>query len=593
MCGICGFVGFEDQGLIKRMCDSIAHRGPDDRGYYIGENVSLGHTRLSIIDLGSGHQPIHNESEDVWTIFNGEIYNYRELTTLLRKKGHSFYTNSDTEVIVHAYEEFGVKFVEMLDGMFSIAIWDERNKCLILARDRIGKKPLYYTEVGNSILFSSEIKSILEFREVKREVNFDLLSHYLSYRSTPNDATLFNGIKKLPPGGVLFKSGTLISIQKFWKLPESSPMTGGNAGSIDKFIDLLDEAIQKRMISDVPIGAYLSGGIDSSSVVARAAQYTDRPLDTFTVGFGEHTDEFMYAKEVAEYVGTNHHEIVVDSYDIKRVLPKIVWHLDEPIADPAVIPTYLMSKETKRHVDVVLTGEGADELFAGYPKYKLFTYPLRVLPRRLRYSVYQYSPPYTVFNTKEKKELLLDGTLVNCKRSEPFPPVADISLSGVIRQDIEYWLPNYLLMKVDKMTMAHGLEARVPFLDYKLVEYSMNLPDCFKINGLTGKYILRKSMSKSLPKRIVNRAKKGFPLPLNKWINEDLGEIMVSELHNSTIINEKFAPEAVNKILRNTDSWQPVKKFRSAHQAWLLFLFALWYEMFISGDQSGGLHYDF
>jgi len=589
MCGICGFVGFEDQGLIKRMCDSIAHRGPDDRGYYLGENVSLGHTRLSIIDLGSGHQPVHNESEDVWVVFNGEIYNYRKLTTHLRKKGHSFYTNSDTEVIVHAYEEYGLKFTEMLDGMFSLAIWDERKNRLILARDRIGEKPLYYTEVGDSILFSSEIKSILEFQEMKREVNFDLLSHYLSYRSTPNDVTLFSGIKKLPPGSVLFKDGALVSIQEFWKLPESGLVTSGDAGSIDKFMDLLDEAIRKRMISDVPIGAYLSGGIDSSSVVARAAQYTDKPLDTFCVGFGEHTDEFMYAKEVAEYVGTNHHEIIVDSYDIKNVLPKIVWHLDEPIADPAVIPTYLMSKETKRHVDVVLTGEGADELFAGYPKYKLFASPLRFFPRKLRYNIYQYSPPYTVFNAKEKKELLLNGTLVNCKRSELFPPVMDISLNGVIRQDIGYWLPNYLLMKLDKMTMAHGLEARVPFLDYKLVEYSTTLPDNFKINGMTGKYILRQSMSKSLPKKIVNRAKKGFPLPLNKWVTEELNEIMISKLHNSTIIGELCAPEVIQKILRSTDSWEPVRRFRSTNQAWLLFMFALWYDIFINRNQCANL----
>jgi len=589
MCGICGFAGFEDRELIRKMCDSIAHRGPDDKGYYFGENVTLGHTRLSIIDLGSGHQPIHNENEDIWVVFNGEIYNYRDLTTLLRKKGHSFYTDSDTEVIVHAYEEYGLKFVEQLDGMFSLAIWDERKRCLILARDRIGKKPLYYVEIGGSILFSSEIKSLLEFQELKREVNLKLLSHYLSYRSTPNNSTLFSGINKLPPGSVLFKSEALITIKNFWKLPEKCLVNSINSGSVETFLNLFDEAVRKRMISDVPIGAYLSGGIDSSSVVARAAQYTDKPLDTFCVGFGEHTDEFVYAREVAEHVGTNHHEIIVDSYDIKKVLPKIVWHLDEPIADPAAIPTYLMSKETKKYVDVVLTGEGADELFAGYPKYKLFASPLRILPQKLKYNIFRYSPPYTVFNTTEKMNLMSNGMLEISEHSDLSPPVADICLDGMIRQDIQYWLPNYLLMKVDKMTMAHGLEARVPFLDHKLVEYSTTLPDNFKINGMTGKYILRQSMSKSLPKKIVNRAKKGFPLPLNKWVTEELNEIMISKLHNSTIIGEICAPEAIQKILRSTGSWEPVKRFRSTNQVWLLFMFALWYDIFINRNQRVNL----
>ncbi len=344
----------------------------------------------------------------------------------------------------------------------------------------------------------------------------------------------------------------------------------------------------KRMISDVPLGS-TSLGIDSSSIAAIACQYTERELDTFSVGFGEDTDEFKYAKVVSEHLETNHHELYIDSNEIAQVLPKIIWHLDEPIADPAIIPTYLMSKETKKFVDVVLTGEGADEIFAGYPKYKLFANPLRLIPQKLRSNIYRYSPPYTVFNADEKMKLVPNGMLEICKHPDLFPPVIDICLNDMIRQDIQYWLPNYLLMKVDKMTMAHGLEARVPFLDYKLVEYSTTLPDNFKINGMVGKYILRKSMSQYLPKKIVNRAKKGFPLPLNKWVTGELSEIMINKLHDSTIIGDICAPEVIRKVLRSTDSLEPVKRYRSTNQVWLLFMFALWYEIFIEKTQCANL----
>lgn len=563
------------------MCSILAHRGPDGEGIYSGEQVTLGHRRLSIIDLDSGKQPVHNEEEDVWVVFNGEIYNYQDLTADLKQKGHTFYTKSDTEVIVHCYEEFGDLFLEHLDGMFAIALWDGKQNKLILARDRIGKKPLYYLNQGDAFIFASEIKAILEYSDFRPELNNTVLNHYLSYRSTPRETTFFKHIKKVPPGNELIKCGNDIETRAFWTLKAGNRCILSDEDYISRFRSLFENAIQKRLMSDVPLGVYLSGGIDSSSMVAIASKYSETPVNTFSIGFGAKTDEFSYAEIVANQFHTNHQEIRLNDKNILSNLPKIVWHMDEPIADPAIIPTYIMSNLTKKEVSVVLVGEGADELFAGYPKYKLFSPFFKIIPQKIRYALYQYSPPSNVFDQKEQNSLMLNKKFESSLSVKKKQQTGKIGLNQLLLDDIKFWLPEYLLMKVDKMTMAHGLEARSPFLDHHLVEFSASLPEHLKLRGLTGKYILRKSMKNLLPPAITNRPKKGFPLPLNSWLSGELRDAMIEKLSEASIVDQLFDKHQINKIVNGYQkSYNPISKFRYTQQAWELYVFVLWYDIF-------------
>jgi asparagine synthase (glutamine-hydrolysing) len=581
MCGICGFTGVQDKNLIENMCSIMAHRGPDGEGFYFEDRITLGHRRLSIIDLNFGKQPIHNEDEDIWVVFNGEIYNYQDLTDDLKKRGHTFYTESDTEVLVHCYEEFGDSFLEHLEGMFAIALWDGKLNKLILARDRLGKKPLYYLKLGEVFIFASEIKAILEYYDFRPELNDTILKYYLAYRSTPKETTFFKHIMKVPPGSVVIKYGNSIEKREFWTLKSGDECCQSDKEYISQFRLLLENAVHKRLMSDVPLGVYLSGGIDSSSIVAIASKFSDEPINTFSIGFGAKTDEFSYAKIVADQFQTNHHEILINDGNILSILPKIVWHLDEPIADPAIIPTYAMSALTKKKVSVVLVGEGADELFAGYPKYKLFSPYFNFIPQKIRYGLYQYSPPSNVFDEKEQEAILLEKKSSNrCPLGEEKQTVKR-GLNQLLTDDIRFWLPEYLLMKVDKMTMAHGLEARTPFLDYHLVEFSAHLPEHLKLRGLTGKYILRKSMKNLLPSAITSRPKKGFPMPLNSWLCEELRDTVIGKINESAIVNQLFDRHQVNKILNGyQNSYNPISKYRYTQQAWELLVFTLWYDIF-------------
>jgi asparagine synthase (glutamine-hydrolysing) len=567
------------------MCDLLSHRGPDDRGIFYANNVALGHRRLSIIDLEGGHQPIHNEEGNIWVVFNGEIYNHLKLKRDLEKKGHIFSTNSDTEVLVHSYEDNGVDFSKKLDGMFAFALWDNEKKILLLSRDRIGKKPLYYSKTKDGFLFASEIKAILEYENIDANLNYDVLSHYFSYRSTPNTETLFKGIKKVPPSSTLCfnASKSKISIIQYYNLNEKYDLKDSTELDFIRIIqNTLVESVKKRLMSDVPIGAYLSGGIDSSAIVGIASKYHNEQLKTFSVGFGASTDEIEMASKTADYFCTDHHELFVDSKDISNLLPKMIWHLDEPIADPAIIPTYLMSKLTKKYVSVVLTGEGADELFGGYPKYKLFSSPFNFIPHDWKYKMYMYSPPSNVFDQNEKDKLFLnDQFKINKHQKEVLLDCSNYEINDLLRKDVQYWLPNYLLMKVDKMTMAHGLEARAPFLDNRLIELSFNIPSSFKVRNLTGKYILRKSMADILPKNIINRKKRGFPMPLNEWMTGDLNELLIQKVSDSEIINGLFNKNYISAIIKGRKSVNPIKSMRMTNQAWLLLNFSIWYEIFI------------
>jgi asparagine synthase (glutamine-hydrolysing) len=403
----------------------------------------------------------------------------------------------------------------------------------------------------------------------------------LSYRSSPRNCTFFTNIAKLPPGNALIKKGDDIQRKEFWTLKTGNKNYLSDEENFSQFKSIFSNAVHKRLISDVPLGVFLSGGIDSSSVVAIASQFSSQPVNTFCIGYSDGIDELPYAKIVSDQFQTNHQEIIIDDKNIESIIPKIVWHLDEPIADPAIIPTYLMSGQAKKKVSVVLLGEGADELLAGYPKYKLFSPWCKIIPQKLRYALYQYSPPSNVFDEREQKALLLKKACPDFPQFSKKYPNGKIELSALLKDDINANLPEYLLMKVDKMTMAHGLEARVPFLDHHLVEFSANLPDNLKLRGFNGKYILRNSMQNILPRSISKRPKKGFPMPLNSWLFGEMQETTIEIISNSAIIKQLFDRDQIHKILnRSINSYNPISKFRYTQKVWELMIFATWYNVY-------------
>ncbi len=618
MCGICGFVGLDDKTLLERMCDVMRHRGPDESGIFTDKNVNIGMRRLSIIDLKTGHQPIYNEDKSVCTVFNGEIYNFRELRTALEGKGHKFYTNTDTEVIVHLYEEFGPDFVKHLKGMFAIAIWDSCKRRLLLARDTFGKKPLYYTFFDGIFFFASEIKSLLQYELVKREINYSALNNYLTFQYVPGEQTLFKGINKLPPAHILVYEKGEIKINEFWDLRMAPSQETSEEFYSKQLYELLKNSVKRRLISDVPLGAYLSGGIDSSTVVGIMSTLVDEPIKTFSVGFGvgEPIDELRFAKIVAEKFNTDHHELIVKAKSIKE-LPKVVWHLDEPIADPAAIPTYFMSELTKKYVTVILTGEGGDEIFAGYSKYRRMLVAEKlssvtpgvvssVLARRMakiipqdskarRYFDYmsllkdverRYLLSHTIFKEEDKEKLYSGNLIGKTAGANPidimkpfFEKTNDMPLlNKMLLFDTKVWLPDDILMKVDKMTMAHSLEARAPLLDVDLVEFAATIPPSLKLKGSTEKYILKKAASGLVPKAIIERKKHGFAVPLNIWFTDELKETMpdiLTRLHTKELFNSSYI---FNHILKNP------KNLRHEQQLWSLLIFEIWNKIFIEGD---------
>lgn len=391
MCGICGFAGFTDRALLRSMAAALEHRGPDDRGFFEDSAVSLGHRRLSIIDLSAeAKHPVHNEEGSVQVVLNGEIYNYKKLRTELEAGGHRFYTEGDTETIVHAYEEYGLKFVEKIDGMFAFALWDAARKRLVLARDRMGKKPIYYWQDAgkNKFLFASEIKALLRCREVHAELNRKVLPLWMMMRVVPARETLFAGIKKVLPAEMLVLENGKIRAQEYWRLRMDENIFDEH--SAEKLLEQeFSKAVEERLISDVPLGAFLSGGLDSSMIVAKMQGIMNEPVKTFTVGFGEEGDEFLYARQIAERFGTEHKELVVGFPKMTRALPKLVWHMDEPIADPAIMPTYFVTALARKKVTVALLGEGADELFAGYTRYRRAQGAWNFLPAGLKHYIYR------------------------------------------------------------------------------------------------------------------------------------------------------------------------------------------------------------
>jgi len=622
VCGICGIYGKSEKNSIERMCQVISHRGPNDEGIYTDETISLGIRRLSIIDLTTGHQPIHNEDKTMWIVFNGEIYDFQEHREYLEKHGHQFYTKSDTEVIIHLYEEFGEECVHKLRGMFAFALWDRFKKKLFIARDRLGIKPLYYIETNGKFLFASEIKAILQHSEVKCKVNLKALDEYLTFQYIPSPNTLFEGIWKLPQGHTLSYSHGKMTLHQYWDVKFSQELEKvDEREKAEELLNLFKESIRLRLISDVPLGVLLSGGLDSSAVVAVMSGLVNQPIKTFTIGFDAEGDynEAKYARLVANRFETDHHEIIVQP-NACEILPRLIWHLDEPIADQAALPTYLVCQLARKHVTVVLTGEGGDELFAGYPRYLLSSYAdvyqkfpdwmkerilkrgISFIPDNIPFSKYLKKIIFSssdVINRNirwtcnflpEEKEQLYSNYLKKTL-SENFISNAEqknkriegSTLNQLMYMDIKTWLVDDILMKVDKMSMATSVEARVPFLDHKLVEFVSMLPPELKLRGVTTKYILKKILNGLLPKEILNRRKHAFKVPASKWFQQDLKflafEILLSQTaQKREYFDVKYIHQLINNHLEG--------KIDAGQKLWNLVCLELWHRIYIEKDWS-------
>jgi asparagine synthase (glutamine-hydrolysing) len=621
MCGIAGIVSLEGKPVfeqeLRNMCSAIAHRGPDDEGFYFQTGVGLGMRRLSIIDLDSGRQPVSNEDGTVWVVFNGEIYNFQELRQQLKGRGHVFSTHGDTETIVHLYEEYGNHCVDHLRGMFAFALWDERHKRLLVARDRLGIKPLYYAEIGGRILFASELKSILQLPEVGRSFNWSAVSHLFSFLSTPPTEAIVDGVHKLEPGHLLTASpgGTPV-IERYWELSFEPDYGKEEDYFVEHVRGLLEESVRLHMVSDVPLGAFLSGGIDSSSIVATAARLTDAPLKTFSIGFSEPDyNELEYARVVAKRFRTEHHELTLGPDSLDR-LEDLAWHLDEPFGDSSAIPTFMVSKLAAQSVKVVLSGDGGDELFAGYDKYLVekrergYT-PLpalirtvlgtigRTMPDGMRgrnllrhmslAGAERYLDACTLFRRDDMKKLFRPDVFKLLAPYEPWRAKAAYMesgerhwLSNLQGLDVNNYLPLDILTKVDRMSMAHSIETRVPLLDHKLVEFAATIPPEMNLRGGTTKYVLKRAMKGILPERIINRPKKGFAVPLGYWFRGKLGSYVRDLLLGESARRRGFfnAPYIEDLVAqhergRNLDL-----------QLWTLISFELWARVFL--DREAG-----
>ncbi|MDE2389331.1 MAG: asparagine synthase (glutamine-hydrolyzing), partial [Betaproteobacteria bacterium] len=540
MCGIAGFIGslvnINSTAALRNMSAAITHRGPDGNGFLEAATrdgyyqIGLAHRRLSIIDLSSGHQPMGNEDSSIQVIFNGEIYNFHSLRDRLVALGHHFATNSDTETIVHAYEQWGERCVEYFRGMFAFALWDSRKERLFLARDRFGKKPMFLCEIRGVLLFASEIKSILTFPGIQAEVDTAAVWDYFAYRYVPAPATLFRGIRKLMPGCYAIWEKGVLSEKNYYRPPDRELFSGAllPVDPVGAFLDKLDEAVNIRMIADVPFGAFLSGGIDSSAVVGLMSRHSVQPVKTFSVGFAEaRYSELGYAKAIAEQFKTDHHELVISQEHLMQHLPELVRFRDAPVAEPSDIPIYLLAKEARKTVKMVLTGEGSDEFLGGYPKHVYERYagwyqsvpgfirhgllePLvRALPYRFRRAKtaivnlglerFEERMPrwFGAMSDAERMQLVAMSSPVNRANGVQFDsPSANSALRRILHFDQTSWLPDNLLERGDRMTMAASLEARMPFMDHELAAFVSNLPDKYRVHGHTTKWILREAMKR-------------------------------------------------------------------------------------------------
>ena len=634
MCGIAGILdtrtGAADPAILRRMCDRLAHRGPDAEGFHVRGPAGLGHRRLSIIDLSGGRQPLANEDGTVWVAFNGEVYNFQELRGPLEARGHKFATHSDTEVIVHAYEEYGERCVEHFRGMFAFAVWDETRRRLFVARDRLGKKPLFYTWADGQFLFASELQGLLQHPGVKRDVDPIALDDFLTYGYIPAPKTIFRSVFKLPPAHRLTvtlpdRVGGEVAhrVERYWQLRYDPKARVDERDAIEGLAEVLTEAVRLRMIADVPLGALLSGGVDSSLVVALMSGLTDKPVKTFSIGFEEKAfNELPYARVVAEKYGTDHHELVVRPHAVD-VLPMLVRHYGEPYADSSAVPSYYVAQLTRQHVTVALNGDGGDECFGGYERYlgtimaeRYRRLPWLVrrgviepvaalipdsLPRRNRLrqakrfvggaahgAAERYTRWVSYFPPELKRELYAPGYRAELEAYDAqgwlgklFDEAAGVAadpLDRVLAVDVASYLPYDLLVKMDIATMAASLEARSPFLDHKVMEYAATLPPRLKIKGRTLKYLLKEYAGTLLPPDNLHRRKMGFGVPLGEWLRGELRPLV-----EDTVLSDRaahrpyFRPDVVRRIC--TEHFGGRRDHSS--QLWALLWLELWHREFI------------
>lgn len=620
MCGICGF-SWNDEALIRRMADRIVHRGPDQEGFFCTDGMSLGFRRLSIIDLSeNGSQPMFNEDNTVCLVFNGEIYNFQELRPQLEAKGHRFRSNTDSEVILHGYEEYGIDVVNHLRGMFGLALYDTVRKRLLLARDRIGIKPLYYTRQNGRLVFGSEIKSILQDPSVERQVNHQALYDYLGFEFVPAPETMFAGISKLPAGHLLVWENGQASVRRYWDLSfrPAAPMPSFEE-AVEQLREHLDTAVKSHLVSDVPLGVFLSGGLDSSCLVALMRRHISGPLKTFTIGYEDKTfSELDYAQIVADHCQTDHRVLRLDSLKPAYV-EETLYHLDEPMTDLSTVPLYLLCKQAREHVTVCLSGEGADESFAGYDRFKasrLNSSYFNLLPRVVRHQLVarmarllpdqpqkkgvinmlkrfvegatlpedgQHLRWQYFLNTTLEQGLFQSGFRSHIN-GDPFWQVREHdsrcdALDRVNREiylDMRFMMTDSVLMKVDRMSMASALEIRVPLLDHVLVEFLASLPGDWKLNKMTTKYIFRAALKGLLPDKIVHRGKQGYSLPVKHLLRGELRTYMVERLHDSTVLRETMDMAYIDRLIAEHDAL----KHNHNHILWALLNVAIWHDRF-------------
>lgn len=618
MCGICGFTGRPDAPSLKRMTDYIMHRGPDEDGFYSDGSVNMGMRRLSIIDLTTGQQPIHNEDKSLWTVFNGEIYNSQELRKKLIEKGHRFYTHhSDTEAIVHLYEEYGDEFINTINGMFAIALWDKDKERLLLIRDRMGVKPLFYAVVNGVLLFGSEIKSILAHSLYARAVSYEGLYHYFTFKNIPAPFTAFEGIYSLMPGEMIVWSGGALEKKRWWKIRFNENEQIDEREAQEKIFSLLEDATRLRMISDVPFGAYLSGGVDSSSVVALMTRFTDKPVKTFSLGYEDELSnkeaDLYYARRVSEAYGTEHYEYIMSFRELVGDIEAVIGAFDQPFS--GTISTFFLSKLIRQHVKVALSGDGADELFGSYLSHRVAR-PMRHFARledKVRAGsltdeekclfapcdIYFLESLYSrtggdeaawryglyLFSDKDKKGLLSDSFLSHTKHvdtlslvREKFGELSAVDpLNRILEMEWNTQFPDQVLAFVDFLSMAHSVEIRSPFLDYRLVEFVATIPGRLKIREGNVKDILKRTVEPLLPAGITRRPKEGFVLPIFEWMVEklrDYSEDMLSEnrLRKHGLLNCGTVRDVVQSYHNGNRSY--------AGKVWNLMMFQVWWEMY-------------
>ena len=629
MCGIAGFIGKGDKEILQQMADELSHRGPDEEGFFINGNVFLGHRRLSIIDLKTGSQPIFNEDKTIAVIFNGEIYNFQDLKKQL--SGHIFKTNSDTEVLIHGYEERGIDFLKELNGMFAFALWDGKNKKLILARDRFGEKPLYWFAQSGSFVFASELKSLMAHPLFKKEIDFLSLAKYFFFEYIPSPQSIFKNVHKLEPGHFLVFENGQVEIKQYYNLEFGvSPLD-----KLDKFYDRenylmrelgerLEQSVKSRLISDVPLGIFLSGGIDSSTIAYFAQKNSSRPIKTFSIGFAEKSfDESKWARLVAKRLGTEHYERIFSLGEIRNLIQLVFNKLDEPLADASILPTYLLSKTAKEKVTVALGGDGGDEFWLGYPtstahyffplfkflpnfvKKDLFGFFASLLPVSFKNFSLDFKIKKFLSGIDISNDILRNQVWLSAFKPDELPNLfmpeihRDIK-NRIIEDDIDkvsnensgkskwqrlvyayakHYLVEDILTKVDRASMMNSLEVRSPFLDHKLVSFINNLPDNFKLRGLTTKYLLKKLMAKYVGKDVVSRKKKGFGIPIAQWLAGDLRKELEDSLFGEKIKKQEiFNYPYIKKITEE----HLERRQNHRQKLWSLFVFQKWYERWMA-----------